>query len=52
MFRLYESLHNLNMVLALQNFIVDRELYLDVAFYSLSEKARRMGGGMLYTGHL
>ena len=41
MFRLYESLHNLNMVLALQNFIVDRELYLDVVFYSQSEKTRR-----------
>ena len=41
MFRLYVSLHNLNVVLALQNFIVDRELYLDMTLYSLSDKARR-----------
>ena len=45
------SLHNLDIVL-IYNFIVDRRLYLDVAFYSLSEKARRRGGGMLYTVHL
>ena len=42
MFRLYVSLHNLNVVLALQYFIVDRELYLDMAFSSIM---RKPGGG-------